>query len=139
MAFPRNTDFTTDDPAKLRVDLTLEHANVRDELARIDDANADRWTVVLVGALQTVRAQPSHFYIGTDYILLTPGNPTPGDSFRAGAPAGGASNVVIVSDDGKPINGAMTSSVFGGTAGWYEFQYVDSPVETGLSGWWRNL
>lgn len=135
MTLPKNTNFETTDPEALRTDLQLEHADVRDELARIDDANADKWSVVLVADAQVVRAAPFTAYAGVTFTLMTPGKPRPGDVFRVITRAAGA--VSIGSDDGALIHGSASDSIGGGAHGWFEWQWVTSPDPL-LQGWWRS-
>jgi len=136
MAFPRNTDFTTDDPEKLRVDLTLEHANVRDEFARIEREAPKRWVSSFVGESVTVRAERDGLYGGAGgFTVLTPGSPLPGDCFRV--LSAGLSNVTVLSDDGQPIQGALTPDTWLAT-GFREYTYIASPLDARVQGWWRG-
>ena len=136
MTLQKNTDFTTDDPEQLRTDLQLEHVSIRDELARVDDAIADRWKVVNVGDAAIARAVPYSVFAGVTFTVRPPGKPRPGDVFGVvGAPG---CSITIQSDDGSSVQGNAGGfdSIGGGASGWFRWIYVASP-NPALQGWWR--
>lgn len=133
-AFTRNTEFTTDDPAALRLNLRTEHHDIADKFAELD-AKASRRSVVLVGDGQTVPAARDTVYAGTTFTVTVPGKPSPGDVFGVVGRVGCA--ILIQSSDGASINGGASDSIGGGAFGWYEWIWVASPLAA-LQGWWRR-
>ena len=138
MTLPRNTDFATEDPDQLRVDLQSEHRDIVREFDRVGDPHP-RWTVELVGDSQTARAAPDMVYAGTNFTLILPGNPTPGASLRVLSSGLGPTGINVTADDGSAIQGVVGIDNIGAVvSGWFEYVFVKSSVDPRVAGWWRN-
>jgi hypothetical protein len=135
VSLDRNTEFTTDDPVTLRSELRQAWRALVSEIAAIGKS-APLWTMTVVPAGSSVGAQPNYCYAGYGFNVYAPGNPRPGDVFRV-LYKGGGGGINVYSSDGSLVNGAAPPSTLS-SAGFLEYQWVDSVTDAALRGWWSN-
>ncbi len=128
----RQTDFTVNDPRKLREELRLFYQEIVAEVRTLGNP-APRWTIVIVGESQTYAARAFDDIAATTATVRPPANPEFGDRFRVCKTVSGSGSVVIQPDDGSTIQGAASETIAAGTSGWREYAWYGT-----AHGWWRQ-